>query len=833
MTTFIIALRRAISGIGQDLRYGARALRRSAGLVAWVVGSLAIGMAVTIAALALLNALLVLPFPGVASQEQLVRVAVSRNCGRPDCWTRMSAPADFDALREGLHGLEGLAAYTIGDLAAALPEARSMRGGFVSAGYFEVLGARPAIGRTIDAGDERGRTPVAVLAHSTWAREFGADGQAVGRSIRVGDRFVQIAGVAPEHFSGIDRDRPGGPRSMEAGRTPDLWLPLWLVDDVLPLTDAEQRRGERALSFVGRSRREVDAAQLQAQAEVVARRLAASRGRGGEARAEVLRVWRVNPRHWHLGVLVVMPIPILVLAIACVNAANLMLARGSQRQREIAIRLTIGARRGRVVRQLLVESAILAMLATLIAVPLAWWGLRAVSQPFGTPVPMDRTVLTLTLLTGFGAALAFGLGPAIRLSSQRLPDALGSIAGSRDAVPRQSRMRRALVVAQVTLSVGLLATAWQLVSTVRSQAVSGGTPADRLLIAGFDLQPVRLGTAESESFYRDLVAGALRLPGVEAAGVARHASVWTFGRGSTDASLTVWRPDDAADQGQTVAGGYAGGDLLDAVGLRVTAGRGFTDADRQGRPQAALVNETAARRLGGSPIGSTLRVAPRGRVVTSAIEVRVVGVLEPTVEPRLETAGPPPARLYLPSPLEPEPALSLYVRTRGAAAGIAQPLRELVQRIGPRVPVLEIGTLDEFNQRSYARQLWLARAAAGIGIVGLLLATAGLYAVSSYMVAMRSREIAIRMAIGARPEAILRMVLAQSMRMALIGLLAGSLAAIAASRLIQAEYHGIRGLDRAAFGGAAALFLAAMLIASAVPALRAARLDPIDKLKDA
>jgi hypothetical protein len=442
-------------------------------------------------------------------------------------------------------------------------------------------------------------------------------------------------------------------------------------------------------------------------------------------------------------------------------------------------------------------------------------------------------VLTLTLLTGLCTALAFGMGPAIRLSSLRLSDALGSLAASRDAIPRQSRMRRSLVVAQVALSVGLVATAWQLVSTVRSQAVSGGTPADRLLIARFDLQPVRLGAAESEGFYRDLAAAALRLPGVEAAGVARHASVWTFGRGSADASLTVWGPDDAADEGQTVAGGYAGGDLLDAVGLRVTAGRGFTDADRQGRPQTALVNETVARRMGGSPIGSTLRVAPRGRDLTSAIEVRVVGVLEPTVEPRLETAGPPAAKLYLPAPLEPEPALSLYVRTRGAAVGIAQPLRELVRRIGPRVPVLEIGTLEEFNDRSYARQLWLARAAGAIGIIGLLLAMAGLYAVSSYMVAMRSREIAIRMAIGARPDAILRMVLAQSMRMALIGLLAGSGAAIVASRVIQAEYHGIRGLDGAAFGGAAALFLAAMLIASAVPAFCAARLDPIEKLKDA
>jgi predicted permease len=819
--------------VRQDLRDACRALRHSRGFAAWVVASLAIGMAITIAALALLNAALVLPFPEVTDQERLVRVSVSRNCGRPDCWVRMSAPADYDALREGLSGLQGLAAYTIGETAVALPQARSMRSIVTSANYFDVLGVRPSAGRVFTAADGQTDAMIAVISHGVWTREFDGDPSVIGRSIRVADQFVEIVGVAPAHFSGIDRDRPGGRRTIGRGRAPDVWLPMWLADRVLPLTAAERRRQERDVYFVGRLREGVELPQLQAEARVVAQRLAASRGQGSQgALADVGRVWKVNPRSWHYGVIVVMPIPVLVLAIACVNAANLMLARGSQRQREIAIRLAIGAGRGRIIRQLLIESAVLALLATSVAVPIAWGGLQLAGAPFGAPIPFDPTVLALTVLTAAVTTVAFGLAPAVRVSTQRPSSTLGPGSARGDALPRQSRLRRALLVAQVSLSLGLLATGSQLVSTVRAQAVSGGTPADRLLIARFDLQPLDFATGETGDFYRDLVAAASRLAGAEAAGIARHTSVWTFGQGAAPASIVVWRPIDRPDEGQVTIGGYAGGDLFNAVGLRIVAGRGFSEADRQLRPQVAVVNETAAKSLQGPAVGSILRVAGRDQDFASSIEVRVVGVVEPALEPRLERGDPPAAKVYLPSPIEPEPALALYLRTRGSATMLAQGVRELVSEIAPRVPIVEIGSLEELNERSYGVQLWLARAAAVLGAIGVLLATAGLYGVASYVVAMRAREIAIRMALGARPRAILRMVLSQSMAVAVLGLLVGGGAALAVSRLIQAEYHGIHGIDGAALAGAAALFLAAMLLAGAIPAVRASRMDPIGTLKE-
>ena len=808
-----------------DVRSAVRALHHSRGYTLSVIGTLAIGMAVTIAALALLNASMILPFPGVTKQERLVRVSVTRNCGRGDCWAPMSSPADYAALSEGLTGLESLAGYAAGGVSVGIPHARAMRALLTSANYFDVLGVRPAIGRVFTATDERTHARVAVIGHAAWMREFGGDPSVVGRSIRVAGEFVQIVGVAPPFFIGIYRIRSGVD-------SPDIWLPMWLADRLVPLAEADVRRAERSVDFVGRLRDGVDVEEVQAQAAVVAQQVARFRSEAPPAtRADVRRVWRVRPESWHFGVIIVLPIPILVLVIACVNAANLMLARGSQRQREIAIRLAIGAGRRRLVRQLLVESACLVIPATMVALALAWCGLQFASNPLGTPIPFDAIVLASTILTAAATTMAFGLMPALRVSAQRPSTTLGTIAGHSDAAPAQSRLRRLLIVVQATLSLGLLTTAWQLVSTVQADAVSSGTPANRLLIGRFDLQPLNMTASATEGFYADLLRGISRLPGVEAAGLARATSVWSFGR--PPASVRVWQLSDPPEAGRGVVGGYVTGDLFQAAGLRVIGGREFVDADRHHpQPEVAVVNRAFAARMNGPVIGTNLHVAPRGRDFSSALDVRIIGIVESTVEPRYED-GLPAEKMYLPLPIEPEPALAVYIRTKDSAAELAQPVRELVSGIDPRVPIQEIGSLQEFNERSFSQQLWLARAAVFVGMVGLLLATAGLYGISSYVVSMRGREIAIRMAVGGTPGAILSMVLRQSMRVALAGLIFGGGAALLASRILQSEYHGVVGINRPAFAGAIALFLTAMLVASVIPAYRASRLDPVEKLKQA
>lgn len=812
----------SLDALWKDIGYACRAVRQGRGYALWVIGSLAIGMAVMTATLALLNALLVRSYPGVSDQERLVRVSVSRTCGRPDCWTRMSSPAEYHTLRKGLAGVRNLAAYAPVDLAVGLPEAQSMRGLLASANYFDVLGVRAAIGRTYDARDEH--AAVAVLAHSVWTGQLGADPSVVGRSIRVAGEIVEIIGVAPPFFVGVDRSmRPGA-------RFPEIWLPLGLADRVSPSVTAGNRRQERDLSFVGRLRAGVNVRHVQTEADVLAARLARDTD-AAAARAEVMPVSMTRPENRPLTVLLVLPIPILVLVIACVNAANLMLARGSQRAREMAIRLAIGASRGRVIRQLLFESLLLALAATALAVPLASWALDLAGSPHGLPMPLDGTVLALAVLTAAGTAIVAGLAPAFRASAAQPATVLGPAAGG-GATPRQALARRALVVAQVALSIGLLATAWQLVATLRAAGGSAGAPSDRLLIARFDLEPLAWPAGGAAVFYQRLLEGTLRLPGAGGAGLARHTAVWTFGQGTGPASLVVWQADDGPMDGRTYVGGFAGGELFEAVGLRVLHGRAFTEGERYGRPRVAVVNEAFADRLDRPAVGQVLRVAPRDQDVTSAAEVQIVGIVESALEPRHGIDDGPAPKVYLPSPLGPEAALALYVRSHTAASALAQPVRDLVQQIDARVPILEIGSLDEINERSLAPQLWLARGAAILGVIGLLLATVGLYGVASYVVSMRAREIAIRMAIGARPGRVLAMVLGQSMRLALIGLVVGGLAAFIVSRVIQAEFHGIHGMDVTAFGGSAALFTVAMLLASGLPALRAARVDPVANLKD-
>jgi putative ABC transport system permease protein len=823
----------SLDAIRQDLRSARRAVMHARAFTAWVVGSLALGMAVTVAALALLNATLLAPFAGVADQDRLVRVSASVNCGRPDCWQRMSSPSDYEALRQELRSLNGLAAYSFGDVDAGVPEARLLRGIAASANYFEVLGVRPARGRLFGPGDAAANAPVAVLGYAAWTREFGADPNVVGRSIRVGDRLVQIAGIAPPFFVGVDRARPGAARSMTAERGPDLWLPAWLSDGMLTAGGAEPPGPNRSVYYVGRLGPAKELAQVQAEAAVLATRLAASRSATPPAAtADVRKVWRVNPNTWRFGIALILPVPILVLLIACVNAANLMTARGSQRQREIAIRLAIGAGRARVVRELLLESAILTLAASAIAVPLAWAALQFASIPFDMPIPIDRTVLGLTVVAAAATTVTFGLAPALRVSAVRPSSTLGTTVGA-DGPPRAVRGRRVLVIAQIALSLALLATAWQLVATVRGDAVSAGTQPDRLLVARFDLRGGAVPAADADNVYRSLTAAARRLPGVEAAGLARPAAVWSLGQGTASSAVAVWRETDRPDAGHTLGGGYAGGDLFQAVGLRLLAGRFFTDADRQAQPQVAIVNETAASGTNATRLGDMLHVASPGRPLTESSSVRVIGIVEASQEPGLQRGEPPPPRIYLPSPTEPELGLALYVRTRDSAAALAPRLRDLAGRVAARVPIVELATLEQLNERSYATQLWLARAAGLLGIIGVLLATAGLYGVASCVVEMRSREIAIRVAVGASPRTILTTMLGQSMRMAAVGIIAGSGAAAAASRVIQSEYHGVRDVDSLAFAAALALFLAAMLAASAIPAFRAARVDPIEKLRSA
>ena len=544
----------SLDALARDVRYAMRTVRRSPGLSLAVVGSLAVGIGVTVAAYAFINAWLFRDYPGITDQKRMLNIELRRlPNGRPP-GNPMNSLADYQSLRDGLRTLSDVAATTTQRVALQLPEPHSVLGLLVSENYFEVLGASVALGRTFRPDEAQpANAAVAIISHRLWQRALDSDSSVIGRPLRVGGQIVQVVGVATPDFAGT---------TVRLGREgPDIWLPLALTAQVAQ--DYATILRPDGLSFIGRLKPGVDSATVLAAAQVVAsQRAAAAASQPGSA--SVSAVSLMEPRFRARAVLLVMAIPVLVLVIACVNAASLTLARGSRQRRDVAIRLAIGAERGRVVRQLLIESLLLAFMAAVVALPLAWLTLTAASGRLSLSMPIDATVLAWTVLTAATSAVASGLVPAFRVTARAPLQVLSLSRGATETTPSESRGKRAWIVAQIALSIGVLVTGTQLITLVEGQGGIGGTEPDRLLMTSFDLDQLRYSPELAANFYQRLLDATSHLPDAEAVGLARPTSVWTFGRGKGPGSVIVWAP---GREGEVVIGGYAGGDLFGAIGL--------------------------------------------------------------------------------------------------------------------------------------------------------------------------------------------------------------------------------------------------------------------------
>jgi predicted permease len=815
----------SLDTLARDVRFAARTLRRSPALSLAVIGSLAVGITVTVVASALTNAWLFKDYPGVTDQARLVRLEMWRaSNGNPRAF-QIGSAADFQALRDGVSAVADVAATTAQRMAVELPEPRSVLGMFVSDNYFDVVGARAVRGRTFGPDDTQpAKAGIAVISHGLWRSALNSAPDVVGRFIRVGGEPVQIIGVTTQDFAGttVRLGQPG----------PDVWLPLALTPRVAPDSAAILRPD--GLYFVARLRPGMDQTALLAAAGVVASVRAAAIGPQPGA-AALSRVSMMDPAFAVQGVAVVMAIPILVLMIACVNAASLTLARGSRQRREVAIRLAIGAGRGRVVRQLLLESLLLAFTATAAALPLAWLTLTAAGGRLSLPMPIDATVLAWTLLTTVLCAVASGLAPAFRVTTNAPFQALSVSRAATEVTPSESRGKRRMVVAQIALSIGVLVTGSHLITFVEGQGGTGGTPPDQLLMTSFDLDQLRYTPESAADFYQRLLEGASHLPGVEAVGLARPTSVWTFGQGAGPGSVAV---RTHGRDPEVVVGGYAGGDLFGAIGLQLITGRNFTAADRIGPPRVAMVNQAYVDGLADrQAIGRTLRVATWRRQSSKEIdaesrELTIVGVVASAGERRYTRDGADVGKVYVPSPLGHEPALTLYTRTNQKAEDLAPAIRALANRIDARVPVGDMGSLAAANERSMGPAYWMTRMSALLGVIALLLAAAGLFATSSYAVTQRAREFAVRMALGADPRGLLILVMAHSMKTVAIGFVIGGTLGLGVSRLIATQFPGTNAVNVPAVIQTAALLMGVMAVASVIPAVRAARVDLVASLKD-
>ena len=832
-------------GIFRDIRYAMRSLGRAPGFSFSVIGNLSLGLAAMIVAFALVSGgSLRRPSPSIQDPDRLVEIGILETNPRgmsPAPTAMADYPNVARVLDEGMPGLDGLASFTESDVAVTLPQPRSLQAAFVSANYFDVLGVRPEIGRTFAPEEGGAASPVAIISGALWMREFGGDSSAVGRPIQVGGQIFDVIGVAQQGFAGPTHTVRGGA---------DLWLPIGFVNRVA-MDDPFEQPGHRLIRYVGRMRDGVRVERIETELGVAAARLGVARPLGvpgpaqllasADASVERVRVEVSGLSRSEINALELagfLAIPLLVLALACVNAANLLLVRASGRSREVAVRLALGASRLRLVRQLIIESLVLALGAALVALPLAWSGVQLMTAFVMVPMSLDGTVVAGALVTAFLTALGFGLVPALRATGHRPSAVLGTSPAGSGGTRSESRGRRVLVAGQIALALGLLATVFQLSAMLESEPP--GTDPDRMLVASFDLAQLRFSSVESNAFYAALLDRASKLPGVEAAGLSGRDLLWSSRSGfgnqlflsgrdllwTSDAEqlgLTLISPDGR----RVTTGASAGGDFFRALGLDLLHGRDFAPAERRDIPEVAIVTERLASMMQGGALGRILQVST-GFGAPDA-DVRIVGI----VESPAELYGQDVAAIFFPSPFFPSKfqngtARTLYVRAGGEAARLASALREIVAQIDRRVPLLELATLDQKirSDEQFQGHRVLAGTAAVLGIVALLLASAGLYGVTSYSVAMRVREIAVRMALGARADRVVAMVLRQALALATIGSVLGGLVGIAAGLVIRAAVFGVPGVDIAALGGAAALLATAMLLASILPARRAARLDP-------
>lgn len=809
--------------LDQDIRYAFRAFFAGRSFTLAVVGSLAIGIGATTAAFTMVNAALFRPFPEVQAQEELVQVKITP---RQRVWFQTSW-TDYEILRSGISALQSLSiAHTT--MFAVAPgggaEPRYVAGMVVSADYFDVLGVRPVVGRFFAADDdaEPWKQPGVVVSHRFWQLHLSGDRNVLGRSVNVNGTDLPVIGVAPERFSGV----------FTAGDT-QVWITFGLSD--LVLRDAQGRpvhaRAAKAFSttLVGRLKPGMTIEQAQAQAAPLSAPLFELDTRGEKqifVRVEPVRV--ADPSRYWVHAVALMVLPLIVLAIACVNAANLLLARATRRSQDWLVRLSLGATRWRLIRQMLVESLVLALSGAALGLTFANWMARYIQNL--TPareILVDANVVLFVVGTAVGTTLVFGLGPALSVTRSAISGARERGRYLRGAFG--SRTRSALVVLQAALCLGLLATGAQFTKTLQSLWEEGLPEAGQFLAVSLDVDKLRYDATRADGFYRDLLARIEELPQVQAAALTGRRASYLLGGFVESWGVSVLiggQPDHPRDPSLTT---YATAGFFEAMGLEIVQGRSFTPDEHRGQPRAVVVNDVFAKKLGGEPLGKLVELRADGPEGTSVrTDAMVVGIVAATSPRPLFSRLP---HLLYPAPMRHEPARDLLVRFDGDAAGMAAAVRAIVSGLDQRLPIGDMATGEQLRRRRHTQDYTVARTVSILGILALVLAAAGLYGVVSYAVTLRQKEIGIRMALGAASPRVLGLVLRQSLVPVLLGTLLGAAGATVIGSLVRSRLYGVSPMDPVAFTAAALLLLVTMTIASLAPARRAARVDPIQVLR--
>jgi predicted permease len=803
----------------QDLRYGLRALRKNPGLTLVAVLSLGLGIGANTTVFTWLQTFVLKPLPAVQGYDRLVILNTRAPGG--DLWS--VSYADFRDWRAQSKTLE----ITIFDFRQT--GMRTEDGGtervwtnFVAENFFDVFRVPMALGRGFQRGAEDEDAQLAVLGWSFWQRRFHGDSAIIGRTLLFNGRPFTVIGVSAPRFGGA-----------YVGLQMDIYVPLTTRSLVFGW-DSRWRtsRGWQSFEGVGRLREGVTFAQAAAEIDQIAKAAGIAAGNADHQGAVVRGMDEVGATSWLKPVMFsLLGVTAVVLLIACANVANLMLARAAARRREVAIRLAIGAGRGRLIRQLLTESLVLALLAGAVGFVIALWGrdlmtafVPAAPFPIGLEYRVDTTILAFAVAVTFATALAFGLVPALQASKPALVPALKDDVGG--AFGGRHRLQSALVVGQVALSLVSLVCAGLFVRSLLNARVVdvGFREPERVLLvstdmtlAGFredSLQGVMLG---------QLLARVRALPGVEAAGAAVAVPLGFGGQSSSSAEVEGYQPQP--NENMSIRLNLATAGYFEAMGIPLFAGRTFREGDERRGARMAIVNEAFAKKYwpGLDPLGR--RIDQGGGWMT------VVGVVATGKYNQL--TEPPVPMIFQPMGRDrPESDFTLHVRSAaGDPAALTSALRGAFRETSADLPFLDVRTMEQSMQAAIMVQRIGATMLAGFGAMALLLSAVGIYGIMAYTVSQRTREIGVRVALGAASRDVLRLVIGRAMRLSGLGLAIGLAAALGAGRLIQSQLLGVSGSDPVVFGALGLLLGVVALLASWLPARRASRVDPMIALR--
>jgi len=805
----------------QDTRFAIRLLRKSPVFLVTATLSLAVGMGANTTIFSVANALLMRPLPGLAAPDRLVDLGRTQ---RGEGFDTVSYP-HYRAVRERTTTLSGVYAIHLDPTPMSLGDrgvAERVYGTLVSGSYFPTLGTKPALGRLLNDGDDDtlGAHFVAVISHRLWEGRFASDPAIVGQTVTLNNHPFTIVGVAPPGFQGTTLLRP------------DVWVTLSMLAEGAPRMTSRMLTEPRMVWLVmgGRLKDEVTVAQAQGELRAIASALEreqpdAYRDRSIAVMRSALVPGRIGMAAAFLGLL--MAIAGIVLLIACVNVAGMMLARAVSRRREIAVRLAIGAGRGRIVGQMVAEAVIVFVAGSIGGFILSRW-LRSVllallpqlPVPVAVDIPTDWRVVSFAIVLCLSTALLSALAPALQASRADLVPALkadGVQGGS-----SRTRLRNIFVVGQITMSILLVIVAGLFFRSLqRATSIQPGFDQEQVDAISMDLSLAGIKPNGEGTFTRDLLARVRALPGVESATTAIDLPLDGGRMGLGFIKLP------GADAAPLEADwNVIERDYFKTMRIRLTSGRDFSDADTSASPRVAIVNGAAARRLwpGQDPIGQRIRTENP----SEQFDMTVVGVTDDVKVVSLgEDAGP---FVYVPLSQQSMSRIWLLVRTAGADSSIPQ-VRALLREVSPNLPITEALPLREITAIGLVPQRIAASVAGSLGLVGLILAAVGIYGVTAYAVSRRTREIGIRMALGADRGRVLRLVLRQGFVLAGVGVAIGLALAGVGATLLESLLFGIRAIDPVTFAGASVLFGLVTLIATYIPARRASRVNPVTALR--